>query len=108
MIARALERATRAGLQFWRTLSIDARVIASVGVANWLLLFANHTTVADTTDRPLWRLFPAGWDAVFLIACGSLAVLYAVRHHPSGPAFPVRQPPVHLGAPPPSFLLPPP
>jgi len=98
MIARALERATRAGLQFWRTLSIDARVIASVGVANWLLLFANHTTVADTTDRPLWRLFPAGWDAVFLIACGSLAVLYAVRDHRSGPAFTVRQRAVHLAA----------
>src|SRR6266851_6780241 len=98
MIARALERATRAGLQFWRTLSIDARVIASVGVANWLLLFANHTTVADTTDRPLWRLFPPGLDAVFLIACGSLAVLYAVRDHRSGPAFTVRQRAVHLAA----------
>jgi len=98
MSARALERATRAGLQFWRTLSIDARVVAAVGVANWLLLFANHTTVADTTDRPLWRLFPAGWDAVFLIACGSLAVLYAVRDHRSGPAFTVRQRAVHLAA----------
>jgi hypothetical protein len=98
MIARALERTTRAGLQFWRTLSIDARVIASVGVANWLLLFANHTTVADTTDRPLWRLFPAGWDAVFLVACGSLALLYAVRDHRSGPAFTVRQRAVHLAA----------
>src|SRR5713101_5642492 len=98
MIARALERATRAGLQFWRTLSIDARSVASIGVANWLLLFANHTTVADTTDRPLWRLFPQGLDAVFLIACGSLAVLYAVRDHRSGPAFTVRQRAVHLGA----------
>jgi hypothetical protein len=98
MIAKALERATRAALEFWRALSIDARIVASVGVANWLLLFANHTTVADTTDRPLWRLFPQGLDAVFLIACGSLAVLYAVRDRRSGAAFTVRQRAVHLGA----------
>ncbi len=98
MIARALERATRAALGYWRALSIDARVVGAVGVANWLLLFANHSTVADTTDRPLWRLFPPGLDAVFLIACGSLAVLYAVRDRQSGTAFTVRQRAVHLGA----------
>jgi hypothetical protein len=98
MIARGLERAARAALQYWRDLSIDARVVAAIGVANWLLLFANHTTVADTTDRPLWRLFPYGWDAAFLIACGSLAVLYAVRDHRSGKAFTVRQRALHLAA----------
>lgn len=31
MIARALERATRAALDLWRHLSIDARIIASLG-----------------------------------------------------------------------------
>jgi len=98
VIARALERATRAALRFWRGLSIDARIVAAAGVANWLLLFANHTTVADTTDRPLWRLFAPGWDAVFLITCGSLAVLYAVRDRRSGKAFTVRQRAVHLAA----------
>src|SRR5258705_5445320 len=87
MIARALERATRDALQFWRDLSIDARIVGAVGVANWFLLFANHTTVADTTDRPLWRLFPPGLDAGFLIACGSLAILYSVRHRRSGKGF---------------------
>src|SRR5260221_1332176 len=98
MIARALERATRDALQFWRDLSIDARIVGAVGVANWLLLFANHTTVADTTDRPLWRLFPPGLDAVFLIACGSLAVIYAVRDRRSGKGFTTRQRIVHLTA----------
>ncbi len=98
MIARALERATRATLHIWRALSIDARIVASVGVANWLLLFANHTTVADTTDRPLWRLFPEGLDAAFLVACGTLAILYAVRDRRSGAAFSVRQRVLHLSA----------
>src|SRR5260221_11964543 len=98
MIARALERATRDALQFWRDLSIDARIVGAVGVANWLLLFANHTTVADTTDRPLWRLFPPGLAAVFLIACGSLPVLYAGRDRRSGKAFTPRERSVFLTA----------
>ncbi len=95
---RTLERATRAALQTWRVLSIDARVVVGIGVFNWLLLFANHTTVADTRDLPLWRLFPQGQDAVFLATCGSLAILYAVRDRRSGPRFTVRQRAVHLGA----------
>ena len=84
MIARALERAARAALETWRHLSIDAKVVAAVAVFNWLLLFANHTTVADTRDLPLWRLFPQGWDALFLIACGVLGVTYALRDKAPG------------------------
>ncbi|HUQ41963.1 MAG TPA: hypothetical protein VM052_05630, partial [Candidatus Limnocylindrales bacterium] len=95
---KAFETTARAVIQFWRTLSIDARVIGAVGVFNWLLLFANHTTVADTRDVPLWRLFPQGGDLVFLTTCGALAVLYAVRDHRSGRAFTTRQRAVHLAA----------
>jgi hypothetical protein len=95
---KALESAARAALQFWRSLSLDARVVAGVGVFNWLLLFANHTTVADTRDLPLWRLFPEGLDTVFLATCGALAVLYAFRDRRSGKRFTVGQRAVHVGA----------
>jgi hypothetical protein len=95
---RASEGAARATLQFWRSLSIDARVVLAIGVFNWLLLFANHTTVADTRDVPLWRLFPQGVDTVFLATTGALAVLYAVRDRRSGIRFSVRQRAVHLAA----------
>src|SRR5512142_222163 len=98
MIVKALERATRAALQVWRELSLDARIVGAVGVFNWLLLFANHTTVAATRDLPLWRLFPQGWDSVFLIACGSLAILYAVRDHRSGRGFTFSHRAFHLAA----------
>ncbi|HYK99515.1 MAG TPA: glycosyltransferase 87 family protein [Candidatus Acidoferrales bacterium] len=98
MIARAAERATRAGLETWRHLSIDARVVAAVGLFNWLLLFANHTTVAETRDLPLWRLFPQGADTVFLATCGILAATYALRDLRSGARFTVRQRAVHLAA----------
>jgi hypothetical protein len=98
MIPRVFEHAARAALTTWRHLSLDARVIVTVGVANWLLLFANHTTVAATRDLPLWRLFPEGWDVVFLSACGALSFLYAVRDHRSGTRFTARQRAVHLAA----------
>jgi hypothetical protein len=97
-VIKGLERAALAALQFWRSLSLDARVVSAVGVANWVMLFANHTTVAQTRDLPLWRLFPQFADSAFLIACGVLAVLYAVRDRRSGPAFTARQRAVHLGA----------
>jgi hypothetical protein len=97
-VIKAFEGAARAAIQAWRTLSIDARIVGGIGVFNWLLLFANHTTVADTTDRPLWRLFPPDADVVFLTVCGALAVLYAVRDLRSASAFTIRQRAVHLGA----------
>lgn len=93
-----LERATRSALYTWRQLSLDARVVAGIGVANWLLLFGNHTTVAETRDLPLWRLFPVGLDVVFLAACGALAILYAVRDRRSGARLTPRQRAIHLGA----------
>ena len=95
---RRLEGAARAAIHFWRSLSIDARVVLAIGVFNWLLLFANHTTVADTRDVPLWRLFPQGLDTIFLASAGALAVLYAVRDRRSGARFTVRQRAFHLAA----------
>jgi hypothetical protein len=93
-----IERWVRAALQAWRGLSIDAKVVSAVGTANWLLLFANHTTVAATRDVPLWQLFPLGADVLLLIACGVLPIAYAMRDHYSRAAFTTRQRAAHLGA----------
>ena len=98
MIAKALERFLKWALWAWRDLSLDAKVVAGFGVVNWLLLFANHTTVAATRDVPLWELFPPGADMVFLVACGALAFSYAVRDRRSGPRFTTRARVVHLAA----------
>ena len=95
---KAAERLARAALQAWRELSLDAKVVSAVGTANWLLLFGNHTTVAATTDVPLWQLFPLGADALFLIACGVLPVAYAMRDHRWGAAFTPRQRAIHLAS----------
>lgn len=98
MIVRTFEHGVRSALETWRRLSLDARVIGAIGVFNWLLLFQNHTTVATTRDVPLWQLFPAGWDVVFLVATGVLAVTYALRDLRSGRAFTTRQRWLHLAA----------
>lgn len=98
MLAKALERFTKWGLWAWRDLSLDAKVVAIFGVGNWLLLFANHTTVAATRDVPLWQLFPAGADAAFLIACGALALTYPFRDHRSRGSFTTRARVIHLAA----------
>ena len=95
---RRFEGAARGAIQFWRSLSTDARVVLAIGVFNWLLLFANHTTVADTRDVPLWRLFPQGLDTIFLASTGAIAILYAVRDRRSGARFTVRQRAFHLAA----------
>jgi hypothetical protein len=98
MLAKALERFTKWALSAWRDLSLDAKVIALFGVGNWLLLFANHTTVAATHDVPLWQLFPPGVDVAFLVACGALAVTYPIRAHGSRDAFSTRARVAHLVA----------
>jgi len=97
-VIKAAERFARAALQAWRELSLDAKVVSAVGTANWLLLFGNHTTVAATTDVPLWQLFPLGADALFLIACGVLPIAYAMRDHRRGAAFTPRQRAIHLAS----------
>lgn len=98
MIAKTLERVARSALLSWRELSLDAKVVVFVGAANWLLLFANHTTVAATRDLPLWRLFPEGLDVLFLVACGVLPLLYALRDRRAGAAFTTRQRAAHIAA----------
>jgi hypothetical protein len=92
------ERWVRAAIEAWRGLSIDAKVVAAVGTANWMLLFANHTTVAATRDVPLWQLFPLGADVLFLIACGVLPLAYAMRDHIGRSAFTTRQRVMHIAA----------
>lgn len=79
MIIRAIERGIRWLLESWRGLSLDAKVVGAIAVGNWLLLFANHTTVAATTDETLWRLFPGIGGAIFLAATGIAAFAYPVR-----------------------------
>jgi hypothetical protein len=98
MLVKALERCAKWSLAAWRELSLDAKVVAAFGVGNWLLLFANHTTVAATRDVPLWQLFPPGADAAFLIACGALAFTYPLRDRRAGSAFTARQRFAHVGA----------
>src|SRR6058998_2328059 len=96
MLAKSLERFIKWALAAWRGLSLDATVVATVGIGNWLLLFANHTTVAATRDVPLWQLFPPGADAAFLITCGALAFTYPLRDRRAGKAFTARARLVHV------------
>ena len=98
MIARALERFAKWFVAAWRDASIDARVVAVLGIGNWLLLFANHTTVAATQDVPLWRLFPPGADAAFLVLCGALAFTYPLRDYRAKSRFTMRARATHLAA----------
>lgn len=96
MIARVVERGLRRLIDAWRRLSLDAKVIGAVAIANWLLLFANHTTVAATRDETLWRLFPGAAGPAFLVACGLLAVTYPLRDLRAGPGFTTRGRVLHL------------
>ena len=71
MVAKGLERLGKSALEAWRGLSLDARLVVVFGIGNWLLLFANHTTVAATRDVPLWQLFPPLADVAFLTPAAS-------------------------------------
>ncbi len=95
---KVAERWARAALQAWRDLSLDAKVVSAVGLANWLMLFANHSTVAATRDVPLWQLFPYVADTAYLIACGVLPLAYAMRDHISRAAFTSRQRAIHVAS----------
>ena len=98
MVAKGLERLGKSALEAWRGLSLDARLVVVFGIGNWLLLFANHTTVAATRDVPLWQLFPPLADVAFLTACGVLAVTYPLRDLRAGPRFGTRARVAHLAA----------
>ena len=87
MIFRGAERASRWLLEAWRALSLDAKVVGALGVSNWLLLFANHTTVAATSDETIWRLFPGLAGGVFLALAGCVAWAYPFRDRRQGAAF---------------------
>ena len=98
MLAKSFERAAKWALSAWRDLSLDAKVVALFGIGNWVLLFANHTTVAATRDVPLWQLFPPGADVVFLVLCGALAFAYPFRDHRGRGSFTNRARVAHLAA----------
>jgi hypothetical protein len=97
MIIRGLERAARWLLEAWRRSSLDAKVVGTVAVANWLLLFANHTTVAATTDETIWRLFPGVAGPAFLGVAGIVAFSYPFRERRQGASFTPRDRWLHLG-----------
>ncbi|MDP9264594.1 MAG: hypothetical protein M3O91_00535 [Chloroflexota bacterium] len=98
MILTTIERAVRGLLFAWQQLSLDAKVVGGVATVNWLLLFANHTTVGAERDVPLWQLFPLADAVVFLVVTGTLAVTYPLRDRRLGPAFTPRARAVHLAA----------
>jgi hypothetical protein len=85
-------RATRP----WLALSLDAKVVGAVATLNWLLLFDRHTIVQVTGAGPLWHLFPGLWGAVWLLACGLLAIAYPMRDHARGARFITRDRIVHI------------
>ena len=97
MIIRGLERWARGLLEAWRALSLDAKTVGAVAVANWLLLFANHTTVAATTDETVWHLFPGLAGPAFLALAGAVAFSYPLRDLRERAAFRPRARWVHLG-----------
>ena len=97
MIIRAAEWAARWLLEAWRALTLDAKVVGTVAGANWLLLFANHTTVAATSDEPVWHLFPGIAGPAFLLLAGAVAFGYPVRQLRQGRSFGHRARWLHLG-----------
>lgn len=81
-----------------RGLSVDAKVVGALALGNWLLLFANHTTVQETADGPLWRLFPGLAGPLYLALCGLLAASYPLRDRRWAAAFTTRARALHLAA----------
>jgi hypothetical protein len=98
MIIRGIERAARSLIESWRALSLDAKVVGAIAVGNWLLLFANHTTVAATTDETIWRLFPGIGGPMFLAVTGILALGYPLRDLRRSASFTTRGRWLHLAA----------
>ena len=98
MIIRGVERAARWLLESWRRLSLDAKVVGAIAVGNWILLFANHTTVAATTDETIWRLFPGVAGPIFLVAAGIAALTYPFRDVRQRASFTARGRWLHLAA----------
>ena len=98
MIIRAVERAARWLLEATRALSLDAKIVGALAVGNWLLLFANHTTVAATRDETIWRLFPGAGGPLFLAVAGAVAFGYPYRDLRRRAWFTTRRRWLHLAA----------
>ena len=80
----------------WRDLSLDAKVVGALAVANALLLIANHTTVQATRDLPLWHLFPGPAGLLWLGLCFAVALAYPYRDRRHGLGFTTRDRWLHL------------
>ena len=63
----------REGFSRWRQLTFDAKVVGSLALANWLLLFSSDTIVQVTRDGPIWRLFPGLIGPLYLFLVGAVA-----------------------------------
>ncbi|OLC53338.1 MAG: hypothetical protein AUH85_14305 [Chloroflexi bacterium 13_1_40CM_4_68_4] len=95
---RLLERVLREGFSRWRQLTFDAKVIGSLALANWLLLFSSDTIVQVSRDGPIWRLFPGLLGPLYLFLVGAIALAYPWRDLRDRAAFGDRQRWLHLGA----------
>ena len=82
----------------WRDLSLDAKVVGAIAIANAALLIANHTTVQATSDAPLWRLFPGPAGPLWLALCFAVAAAYPYRDRRHGLGFTTRDRWLHLAA----------
>ena len=98
MIARVLERAAMLAIGAWRDLSLDAKVVGALAIANALLLIANHTTVQATRDAPLWQLFPGPAGPLWLALCLVVGAAYPYRDRRHGLGFTTRDRWLHLAA----------
>ena len=98
MVAKALERAALWLVAAWRDLSLDAKIVGPLAVANAVLLVANHTTVQATSDAPLWRLFPSFSGSVWLALCLAAGAAYPYRDRRHGIGFTQRDRWLHLAA----------
>lgn len=77
-------------------LSLDAKVVGTVALVGWLLLFGNTTIIQVDRDAPLWHLFPGLWGPAWLLLCGLLAAAYPVRDLRHGARFGPRARIIHF------------
>jgi hypothetical protein len=95
-VFKAGEYAVRGALGIWRRLSLDAKIVGSLAVFNWLLLFQKHTVLTVSTDTPIWTLFPSWAAPVYLFAVGLLALAYPLRDLRDRRSFGTRERWMHL------------
>lgn len=93
--ARATEIAGAAGAA-WSRLSLDAKLIGTLAIGNWVLLLGIHEIIAVEGPAPLWTFFPGALAAAYLAALAIAAVTYPLRDLRDGERFTARRRAVHL------------